>query len=540
MVSLGAGIIQAVGKCRGAGTHPASLGRRITVRNLAARRPIMVSQCSWLPVVFALVLAAGPGMGQQQPASPSKPMVRQWTNTGGKALTAEYLGVQGVNVMLKMPDGKITPIPLFKLSDADNAYVKQNTFEYHVAWQAWPANAQVSIPTVEVRESPGDAGGFVYTTPHFRFRSNVNLGTSLMKDLAKVFELTYQLHSNSPFGILAKPEDALFEARLFGSQQEYRAAGGPVNTSGVYILKEKKFLAPLDMMGVKASSAGWRKASAAEYDPSTIVHELTHMLTHDMLDTLPLWLNEGYAEYIENIPLENGAFKVSKDKIKQGVLESFVAKYEKQSSHGRSVVVKLKGAERKDFLKSGKLLPLFHVAKVMTMPDPEWVTGQRSGVAGPSPRPGPRPGFSPIPIDMSGTSDSRRLPKLYQTAHLILYYYIQIEGEKGVTKIRRFLDANRRQFARYQEYLDDYQIFQGQLKEFMKLPGVTKLADGRIQFPSSLPAPKEPAPPFADPNMVKYGGLEALLDGETVSVVGTRIEEALKQDLGLDLSFLDQ
>ncbi|MEI6606976.1 MAG: hypothetical protein WCP35_16820, partial [Verrucomicrobiota bacterium] len=451
------------------------------------------------------------------------------------------LGVQGVNVMLKLPDGKITPIALFKLSDADNAFVKANNFKYYEAWQTWPAEAYLTIPTVEVKESPGEAGAYVYTTPHFRFLANVNLGATLMKDLARVFELTYQLHSKSPFGILAKPEDALFEARLFGTQQQYREAGGPVSTAGVYLLKDRKFLAPLDMMGVKAGSAGWRKASSAEYDPSTIVHELTHMLTHDMLNNLPTWVNEGYAEYIEFIPIESGAFKVSKEKIKQGMLESFVSKYEKHNSSGRSEVLRLKGTERKDFLKSGKVLHLFRAAKVMSMTDQEWATGRAPVKPGLEiPIDGRRGmGFEPPVRTITSFDSYDRMPRLYQTAHAILYYYIQLEGEAGVAKIRRFLELNRRQLARYNEYLDDYKTYQQQMTEFIKLPGVTKLDDGRIKYPSNLTVPKQPEPPFSDLSTLKQAGLEALLEGEKAEVVGKRIEEALRQDLGINLRFID-
>jgi len=132
------------------------------------------------------------------------------------------------------------------------------------------------------------------------------------------------------------------------------------------------------------------------------------------------------------------------------------------------------------------------------------------------------------------------MARLYLTAHAILYYYIQIEGEKGVAEIRRFLELNRRQLARYNKYLDDYKTFQEQVTEFMKLPGVTKLADGRIQYPSNLSVPKEPMPPFTDPNTMKQAGLEALLDGETAAVVGKRIEGALRQDLELNLQFMDR
>lgn len=473
-------------------------------------------------VCFVLLLATDACWAQQETATPANPAVRQWTSTGGKSLSAEYLGVQGVNVVLKMPDGKITPVPLFKLSEADNKFVQANSFEYHEVWQAWPPDANLEIPAVEVKESPGDAGTFVYTTRHFRFRSDVNLGSTLMKDLARVFELTYQLHSKSPFGILAKPDDGLFEAMLFGREEKYKAEGAPPHTAGYYTQKDKKFLAALDLMGIKEGSAGWRKSSSAEYDPSTIIHELTHMLTHDMLNNLPLWANEGYAEYIQYIPIEGGSFKVSKEKIRQGVLDSFVRIYEKQHSRGRSEVVKLKGTERRDFLKSDKMINLFSVAKVITMTDSEWATGTPGGT-----------GIAHPGLDFM----SNRLPRLYQTAHLIFYYYIQIEGEKGVAKIRRFLDLNRRQLARYNEYLDDYKEFQQQMADFIKLPGVTKLPDGRIQYPSDLTVPKEPKPPFSDPNTLKMAGIEALLDGESANVVGKRIEEALQQDLKINLQF---
>ena len=59
-------------------------------------------------------------------------------------------------------------------------------------------------------------------------------------------------------------------------------------------------------MGMREADAGWRKVTD-DYDPSTIIHELTHMLTHDMLVNLPIWANEAYAEYISNIPIKDTA-----------------------------------------------------------------------------------------------------------------------------------------------------------------------------------------------------------------------------------------
>jgi hypothetical protein len=90
------------------------------------------------------------------------------------------------------------------------------------------------------------------------------------------------------------------------------------------------------------------------------------------------------------------------------------------------------------------------VEKVLMMTDQEWATGI----------PPARPPQTLGPLQASrnpppALPDHARMQRLYRTAHLILYYFIQIEGEKGVARIRRFLDENRQHFADYQQYLAD-------------------------------------------------------------------------------------
>lgn len=72
---------------------------------------------------------------------------------------------------------------------------------------------------------------------------------------------------------------------------------------------------------------------------------------------------------------------------------------------------------------------------------------------------------------------------------------------------------------------------------FYELPGVTKLPDGRFQYPPNLSPPKAPEGEPPDVNALKLGGLSALLDGESAETVGSRIEEALRKDLGINLTF---
>lgn len=476
--------------------------------------------------LWVAALIGSTSLGWSQPATTdvSKPVVREWTSVDGKKISAEYLGIQGDNVALKLQGGKLSMIPLVRLSAQDKTFTRENALAYHPAWQAWPPHANYAMQNVPVAEAPGKDGTFVYTTPHFRFHSDVNLGTPLMKDLARVFELTYQLQSKSPFGILAKPEDGLFNAKLFGSVFNYMKAGGLPGTAGIYLLKEKVFMAPLDLMGVRAGAAGWRKDSA-EYDVTTIVHELTHMLTDEMLNNLPLWVNEGYAEYISNIPLEKGAVHTSNEKIREGVLNMLVRQNGDSSSGSRSVVG---NGERVKLQKSNGGPPLRKVADVLQMTNEEWITGRKPG--SPDPESAPRTNYDP-------EKERLRLPILYRTSHLIIYYLIQIEGEKGVLKIRRFLDENRKYMASYLEYRAAFTEYETKMEAFMKLPGVSKKADGRIHYPEGLEIPVEPKLPFTDPNKLNLGGLDALLAGESAAVVGARIEDALRKDLGVKLRF---
>lgn len=479
--------------------------------------------------VAAVLLLASPGMAQDP--KPDLRTPRVWTNISGQQITAEYLGIRGMEVALRIAGGKVSFVPMANLSAADIAFVKENRLDYHEEWRAWPSSAGQAMQSILVKEEAGKQGKFSYTTQHFRFECDVNLGPTLMQDLARTFELTYRLHEKSPFGILAKPQNGLYEARLLTTLDDYQKAGGPVNSAGVYLSRQKVFLAPLELMGVRPSSAGYRKVTD-EYDVSTIVHELTHMLTHDMLDNLPIWTNEGYAEYIATIPIEAKSFQTTNEKIREGVRNVFVTDHLRSITPRGEELPKWNKVERNKYLLGGGIRPLRKVADVLQMSDEEWTTGPR--------RPGrglPGPAATAIRSPYSSPEPADRMARLYRTSHLIIYYFIQIEGEKGVTKIRRFLEENRRNMDRYDRYLEEFKAYQTAMENFMKLPGVTALPDGRFKYPAHLNPPKAPEAPFRDASALKLGGLSTLLEGETAPVVGERIEEALRQDLGIKLTF---
>lgn len=457
----------------------------------------------------------------------NNPDLRAWTRTDGKSVTAQYLGVLNQNVYLKLADGRVVPCPLSSLSSEDGAFVKAHPMTYRANWQAWPAS--IPMISISVRGEPVPGGKVVYTTRKFRFSSDVDIGADLMKDLGRVFEMTYDLHSVSPFGILATPNNGFYQAELYGTAANYQKAGGPPKTAGVYKIKERVFLAPLDTMGVESGPKGWRKISKADYNASTVVHELTHMLTHDMISCMPIWFNEGYAEYVSNIPIESCAFQTSQNKIKKGMIDILMKDQELLNRKVTAADIGYAGggAPKKAPKENPKKMTfdVLPIASVLTMTNEDW---EKLAVANRNSAKSIMPGVSPA---------TKLMLQHYRAAHLILYYFIQIEGGKGVARIRRMLDDNQGLITQMKEYSDKFKLYETAFAEFKSQPGVKELPDGRIEYPTGLKPPVAPVAPVTDENMLKSNGIKALLGGESAEVVGKRIETALKENLGIDIVF---
>jgi DNA-dependent RNA polymerase auxiliary subunit epsilon len=496
-------------------------------------KPIL-SKSKFVSALFAAIATLPLALAQQP---------REWTNMEGKKITAEYLGHREADVALKLSDGKIVFVPAIKLSTPDNAFLKENHKIYMPPWATWSEASRMPIRAINVSEELIKEGGAYYTTEHFRFHCDVNLGPTLMKDIATVFELTYHLHKNSPLGLLAAPDEKYFPARLLGKLTDYHQQGGPRNSAGVYMPKEKVFLAPLELMGMESGTAGWKKVRR-EYDPSTIVHELSHMLTHDILNNLPVWVNEGYAEYICHIPIKNDAFQTDKGPMREAIRDMFFDYHVKASTRNESKPPKFSNSDKSNYLASSNVPDLYKVSKVLTMTDEEWATGRP-----PAPKPqinnqsGNAGGNGTIvpPTTMGfGFAPPGQLPRLarlYHTAHLIIFYYLEIEGEKGVTKIRKFLEKNRTQIKIYEKYREDFKTYEKEWAAFTALPDVKKVDGNRIEYPSHLTPPKAPDEPNIDQNFMNLHGLSELLDGESAEVVGDRIEKALIKELEINFDF---
>lgn len=259
---------------------------------------------SIFPLAVFLLVATGLSHAQLPPVNPA----REWTLPEGKA-SAVLETFNGKTVVLRFPNGQRKNILSETLGDADKTYLLE-----------WQEKQPVVMPDsvgvdsnkiqVEVVSEDEQESKFVYRTQHFEFTCEGKLTQTLLRDVARNFEATYELVNALPWGIQPEPEDGdRFRALLVRSKVHYEEQGGPKNSGGVYFGSRKMFLIPFENLGIKPLGKSYTKA--ADYNSDTLVHELTHQMMHSSLNLLPQWVIEGTAEYTNSLPLRLGVFRVS-------------------------------------------------------------------------------------------------------------------------------------------------------------------------------------------------------------------------------------
>lgn len=237
---------------------------------------------------------------------------REWKPAEGAPFQAALAGFDGTTATLRLANGTRLPMPAAKLSAGDQQYL--------AAWQerqpikvVMPDTAGVDMATLKLEVVSEDPAGqaFVYRTPHFEFVSQGKFTQSLLREVGRDFEATYELVKALPWNISPQPENGAthFKARLLKDMDAYHAAGGPPNSGGVYDSGKALFMVPFECIGVRVIGKSFAKDEG--FNHRTMVHELTHQMMHSRMAVLPQWMLEGTAEYTANLPLKNGRFRVS-------------------------------------------------------------------------------------------------------------------------------------------------------------------------------------------------------------------------------------
>lgn len=184
----------------------------------------------------------------------------------------------------------------------------------------WPT--QIPVPEeVELTELPAKPGakGYYYESNCYRFCSPVKLSEATQHMVGRLFECTYAANM-AIAEVLPVPrtsesrEKKKFNINFARNMQDYYRMGGPQGSAGVFRhskvvaqdgaprkLSEKDIvsddvLVPFTSLGLDDNG----RIVEEDIDTHTLVHEITHQ--NFVLNNLPIWLNEGWAEYVGYVP----------------------------------------------------------------------------------------------------------------------------------------------------------------------------------------------------------------------------------------------
>lgn len=180
----------------------------------------------------------------------------------------------------------------------------------------WPRKVSVPKETT-LQELPVEDGrsGVMYESNNYRYYSPGKLTHDAQKTLSRLCECA-QAANRAIGSVLPVPRataergDKKFVVILQPSRQDYLAAGGPRNSAGVFMGRLRAGKNPpreedimMDCVMIPYESLGLNRAGAvqnADIDTHALVHELTHQ--QFLLNNLPIWANEGWAEYVGYVP----------------------------------------------------------------------------------------------------------------------------------------------------------------------------------------------------------------------------------------------
>jgi hypothetical protein len=404
-------------------------------------------------------LAAALSAVAAAPAGPNPEAAgREWRHADGRTITAALLGVERGTAVLRLAGRRRAEVKLSDLSETDRGWIE--------AWRAsrkpddalppanWPRVITHPLPRIDGPVQEGT--DFIFRTAHYQFIGDAELSIAAVQDFATVAEAVWSLLQTWP---LPAPHtgDTPLTARIYRERDAYHRAGGPPDSAGVFTGRfghRGALLVPFESLGIESFQGRFTKG--ARYRPRVLVHEMTHQIYAPLIRHLPLWLNEGLAEFVALIPYQNGTFRLDRDSMRLAL------------------------AQRLDDYK--RLDPAAHGPFASSATPPEKWT---------------------LPLDELFALD-RHDPELrsatiiakhraYFTALLTVFYFLQCDGDGEARRIRRcfeelddFLESGRRDGARSRPpHWSREDVFRGRIREKI----TEQLLDGRT--PKALEADLE-------------------------------------------------
>ncbi len=250
----------------------------------------------------------------------------------------------------------------------------------------WPERVtypdDIMVKIVAEAVSPG---GSRYRTNHFELISDFPLQRQALCQVLEVMEATLAGIRAMPLGWEIELPLERYVVKLLNGEERFANQGGIPGAGGIYLPESRETLIRIDTLQAEISSAG---CISAIRRPGLIAHEITHQIQHDWLKTLPAWLIEGMAMYMESVPFDHGTFEFQKSdfKIAAGVRRC-------TQNHYR----------------------IIDLETLMTMERTEW--------------------------NQHFTANPNDNDRYYLSAYLLTYYFMHLAGAEDASDLRRFIGA---------------------------------------------------------------------------------------------------
>lgn len=237
---------------------------------------------------------------------------RTWTDVSGRKIEAAMESFDGRDVKLVLRDGKSSAVPIIRFSDADRAYIEEQSGKQAMSPSSeadvsgvkvagWPTTVGLDAPPeVTVVQENEDSRVFHYQTAHFDFVSDVRLGSAVVGDFGRFFEASYMAVDALPVGIRPAPggEESRFRTEIYEDPDAFVKAGGTPN----FTISVRSF-PPRCLIRTKA--LGLRK-SGQRYIFDTDGEEACRALSYDVAlqcqgrigAKVPPWFYTGFGNYM--------------------------------------------------------------------------------------------------------------------------------------------------------------------------------------------------------------------------------------------------
>lgn len=249
--------------------------------------------------------------------------LRTWTNSDGRKIEASLVRTSGKHaakkapplVTLKLKNGKLVSVPIDTLSARDQRglaeWLVRNPLgiaspspPYH-----WPDEFNgANSPKVEYVGFDKDRQAHLVRTAHFDLYCDERLSDSTVSKCVAVFDTIVESLDSLPMMLDTIPQEGSprYQAILVAERSTYERMGGRKNSAGFFSPHKNTTYIPFKSLGIVKKGSNW-VFDGKKRDFGTLVHELTHHSTSHWLG-MPIWFQEGLAEYMEAMPYRSGRF----------------------------------------------------------------------------------------------------------------------------------------------------------------------------------------------------------------------------------------